>query len=211
MTGVSISRLRCEYLDAPLGIDERIPRLSWQLDSERRGARQIAYRIRVASSPGKLEHDEADRWDSGRVEGDQTTHIVYAGTPLRSRDACHWLVEVWDETEAVVRSSPSLWTMGLLEKSDWTAHWIAAGPEIIRRDPQAVAPTLTQSGTPAVFRREFSLPATVKHATLYASARGLVEILANGRRVSDDPRVDGLRQAHPISHLRCHGAVPRWS
>jgi alpha-L-rhamnosidase len=186
MTDLSVSHLRCEYLVDPLGIDERVPRLSWQIGSARRGARQVAYRVRVASAAAKLTGDEDDRWDSLRIESDQTTHVVYGGISLVSRDICYWSVEVWDETGAVARSAPSRWTMGLLEKSDWSAQWIAADPEIIRRDPAAIAPSLTAPGTPAVFRREFALSSAVKRATLYASARGIFELEIGGKRVGED-------------------------
>src|SRR5690348_209220 len=98
MSAVRLTRLRCEYLVDPLGIDERSPRLSWEIESDRRGARQVAWRVRVASSLDRLKRGEADRWDSGRVEGNQSAHVVYGGTALRSRDDCHWSVEIWDET-----------------------------------------------------------------------------------------------------------------
>ena len=183
----NVSHLRCEYLVAPLGIDERVPRLSWQIGSRRRGARQTHYRILVASSAQKLLHGETDRWDSGRIASDQTTHVVYAGTPLQSRDACHWLVEVTDNSGTTVLSARSCWTMGLLLPSDWSVKWIAADPEIIRRDPAATAPTLHEPGTPAVFSHEFQLPAApVRRATLYATARGLFELTANARTFSGD-------------------------
>lgn len=187
MSTISVSNLRCEYLVAPLGIDERSPRLSWQIESTRRGARQTHYRVLVASSLWKIMHGETDRWDSGRIAGDQTTHVVYAGAPLKSRDACYWLIEATDETDTTVLSSPSLWTMGLLTPADWSAKWIAADPEIIRRDPEAVAPTLIDPGTPAVFAREFQLPTVrVRRAMLYVTARGVFEFTANGRTISSD-------------------------
>lgn len=185
-SALKVSRLRCEYLVAPLGLDECVLRLSWLIECDRRGARQIAYRLRVASTPEKLVTDDSDFWDSGRVESNQTTHVIYSGRKLRSRDVCHWSVEVWDEAGNSARSEPSLWTMGLLAKSDWSAKWIAADPEIIKRDKEAIAPTLTEPGTPALFRKEFNLPAPVKRATLYTSARGLVEMSINGQRVGED-------------------------
>jgi alpha-L-rhamnosidase len=181
-----LTGLRCEYLVAPLGLDERAPRLSWRLESGRRGARQTAYRLRVASTPEQLAAGTADRWDTGRVESNQTTHIVYAGRPLLSRAVCHWCVEVWDEAGHTAVSEPSFWTMGLLEKSDWSAQWIAADPAMIQRDLEAIAPTLTAPGTPGRFRREFEVPGPLRRATLYASARGLFELRANGQRVSPD-------------------------
>jgi alpha-L-rhamnosidase len=184
--GTLVSRLRCEYLVDPLGLDERAPRLSWQLASERRGARQVAYRVRVASTPAKLAAGRLDRWDSGRVVGDQTTHVVYAGTPLRSREVCHWSVEVWDETGASAVSVSASWSMGLLDATDWSARWIAADPGIIRQDPEATAPTLLDPGTPAVFNRAFDLPAAVARATVYFTARGLVDLSVNSSRVGAD-------------------------
>jgi alpha-L-rhamnosidase len=186
MRDLAVSNLRCEYLGAPLGMDERQPRLSWAIESDRRGVRQIAYRLRVASTPEKLARGEADFWDSGRLESNQTTHVSYAGKPLRSRDVCHWCVEVWNEAGNALRSAPSLWTMGLLEKSDWSAKWIAADPKIIQRDPEAIAPTLTECGTPALFRKEFDVPGPIKRATIYVSARGIFELRTNGQRVGED-------------------------
>jgi alpha-L-rhamnosidase len=181
-----ICHLRCEYLIAPLGLDERAPRLSWRIESDRRGVHQAAWRVRVAGTPEKLAAGQGDLWDSGRVEGNQTTHIAYAGRPLRSRDVCHWCVEAWDEAGNAAGSESSCWTMGLLEKDDWSARWIAADPEIIKRDPEAIAPTLAEPGTPALFRKEFEVPDPVRRATLYASARGLFEINIGGRRVGAD-------------------------
>ncbi|MFN3408778.1 MAG: family 78 glycoside hydrolase catalytic domain [Limisphaerales bacterium] len=186
MADLAVVQLRCEYLVNPLGLDEPAPRLSWRLESDRRGARQTAYRIRVARSHEALAAGAADRWDSGRVAGDQTTQIVYAGAPLSSRDQCHWCVEAWDETGQSAVSPPAFWTMGLLTPSDWSARWIAAHPEIYRRDPEAIAPTLTDCGTPGLFRKEFEVPGPVQRATLYATARGLFELRINGRRVGDD-------------------------
>jgi len=176
---VSITDLRCEYLVDPLGIDERAPRLSWRLETDRRGARQIAYRVRVASSAEKLARGESDRWDSGRVESTQTTHIEFAGTPLRSREACHWDVEAWDETGASARSAAARWTMGLLEAGDWTARWIAGAARLTR-------PKLTEPGRPVLLRREFEVHGEIRRATLYATARGVFELRLNGARVGED-------------------------
>jgi alpha-L-rhamnosidase len=181
-----VSHLRCEYLDAPLGLDERAPRLSWAIESQRRGARQVAYHVRVASTAKKLAAKEDDLWDSGRVESNQTTQVVYAGQPLHSREACHWCVEVWDDAGHAAHSTPSHWTMGLLEPDAWSARWIAADPEIFKHDPEAIAPTLTEPGTPALFRKEFEVHGPIKRATLYASARGLFRLRLRGRRVGED-------------------------
>ena len=186
MSATRVASLRCEYLVDPLGLDELHPRLSWVLETDRRGARQVAYRLRVASTAAKLAAGDADRWDSGRVASAATAHISYAGRPLASRDACFWQVEIWDETGAITRSAVAHWTMGLLAPTDWQARWIAADPQILARDPAAIAPTLTEPGTPAVFRREFNAAGPVCRATLYATARGVFELSLGGQRVGDD-------------------------
>src|SRR6266571_4341384 len=67
--------LHCEYHVNPLGIDEVQPRLTWQVQSNERGQKQIAYQILVASRAELLRTNTGDLWDSGKVIGDQTVNI----------------------------------------------------------------------------------------------------------------------------------------
>jgi alpha-L-rhamnosidase len=181
-----ISRLRCEYLENPLGIDQFKPRLSWNMETDRRGARQVAYQIKVASSFDTLKSGGADVWDSGRTESDISIHIEYAGVPLISRMTCHWHVQVWDEQGDTVVSEPARWSMGLLQAKDWQAQWIAADSSFLEKAEQAIAPTLTEPGTPPWFRKAFVIDSSIQRATLYASARGLFECQLNGQRVGEN-------------------------
>jgi alpha-L-rhamnosidase len=124
--GVTIDKPRCEYQVDPSGLDVAQPRLSWILRSDERGEKQTAYQVLVASSPDVLGQDQGDRWDSGRVTSDQTIHVAYAGKPLGSRMQCFWKVRAWDKSgQASAWSKPARWTMGLLDRSDWGAKWIA--------------------------------------------------------------------------------------
>ncbi len=181
-----VANLRCEYLVDPLGIDETRPRLSWTLESGRRGARQVARQVRVASSADRLAQGKADLWDSGRVEDDRTAHIEYSGTPQVSRMACHWQVQVWDEQGGTAVSERACWTMGLLEARDWQARWIAADPDTLDRADHAIRPTATEPGTPPWLRKAFGVQGPVRRATLCASARGLFDLHLNGHPVSPD-------------------------
>ena len=127
-----VDRLRCEYLANPLGIQVVKPRLQWQMFDSRRGARQTAYQILVASSADKLAENTPDLWDSGKVASDQATQIVYGGKALGSRDRCYWKVRIWDAGGEPSRfSDPSLWTMGLLEAKDVKAKWIGMEERLI--------------------------------------------------------------------------------
>src|SRR6516162_5691564 len=114
--GLTPSYLRCENRETPLGMDVPAPRLSWIVESLKRGQKQTAYRILVAGSEANLGRDQGDLWDSGRVAGDETTGIEYAGQPLRSHQACFWKVRVWDkEGLPSTWSQPAFWSMGMVE------------------------------------------------------------------------------------------------
>ncbi|TWU27725.1 family 78 glycoside hydrolase catalytic domain [Bythopirellula polymerisocia] len=197
-----VEHLRCEYLTNPLGIDELHPRLSWVMQSGRRGARQIAWWIQVASTIQGLEAGQADLWDSGRVENDQTCQIEYEGANLCSRMTCHWQVTLWDERGDTTTSKPALWTMGLLKLSDWQARWITHDSAIIQRDPEAIQGTETQPGTPALFRKEFNLRGPILRATLYTTARGLLDFTLNGSRVTQDRFVPEWTDYNKRLHYR---------
>jgi alpha-L-rhamnosidase len=121
--------LRCEYLVEPLGLGETSPRLSWVLESTRRGDRQVAYQIIVASSADRLAKDQGDLWDTGKVESDESAHVAYAGKALLSRMRCFWKVRAWCSVSGETDwSRGALWTMGLLSGNDWQAKWIDNHP-----------------------------------------------------------------------------------
>ena len=123
--GLTASRLRCEYLTNPLGIDEKRPRLSWIVQSSQRGQRQTAYQVLVASSDSVLGGSRGDHWDTGKVASDETTGLIYDGSPLRSHERCYWKVLVWDKDDKPSGwSGPAFWSMGLLHPAEWKAEWI---------------------------------------------------------------------------------------
>ena len=68
LAATSLTDLRCENRDNPLGIDATQPRLSWVLNSDTRGTMQKSYRILVASTLAKLMANQGDLWDTGRVQ-----------------------------------------------------------------------------------------------------------------------------------------------
>lgn len=203
------TRLRCEYLPHPFGLDTPKPRLSWNWQSSRRNERQTAYRVLVSSAPELLNRNRADLWDSGRVEADESIFIEYAGQPLRSGQACHWQVRVWNrEGEPSAWSAPAFWSMGLLTEADWDASWISSNLELfdyqkklralpefgmeteddIWRNATAIkklAEVVTEA--PAVYlRKEFATGSkTVRRATAYVCGLGLCELHINGKRVGD--------------------------
>jgi alpha-L-rhamnosidase len=79
------ARLQCEYELNPLGIDVIKPRLSWIVQSNERGQRQMAHQILVASNERELRNSHGDIWDTAKVESSQTIQISHNGEPLKSR------------------------------------------------------------------------------------------------------------------------------
>lgn len=129
---VNLQHLRCEYLQNPEGIDANQPRLSWQLFSDERGQSQTGYQILVASDSAKLANNEADIWDSKKVNSGQTTFIPFAGTALESGKKYFWKVKSWDANKnESAWSSIASWSMGLLDSTAWKAKWIGSEPEIV--------------------------------------------------------------------------------
>ncbi len=74
----NIMRLRTDYRNDPMGIDIAEPEFNWAMESTKRGEKQIAYRIGVASSYGKAVSGDFDIWDSGTVESSDT-RAYYGG------------------------------------------------------------------------------------------------------------------------------------
>ncbi len=168
---MSITNLRCEHVVNPMGVESAAPRLSWWMESDRRGARQTAYRIEVGSGP-----ETGDLWDSGRVESDASVLVPYAGKRLRSRQRCWWQVRVWDETGEEHLSETAYWEMGLLREKDWKAKWIAGTKPRTWKHESSPSP---------LFRKAFRLGKPVAAARAYVCGLGFHELYLNGRRVGD--------------------------
>jgi alpha-L-rhamnosidase len=166
-------RLRCEYLDNPVGIDARRPRLSWWLDDDRPAEIQTAYRILAASRAALLDDETGDLWDSGRIESATTLNVPYGGAPLKSRQRVYWRVRTFDsDGVGSPWSRTAYFEAGLLAEDDWRARWIGT-------------PLMGGKQTPAqvpVLRRAFELAQPVEDARLYVAALGVYDLEINGRR-----------------------------
>ena len=168
--------LRCEYVTDPLGIDVAAPRLSWALTGSAPGERQTGYRILVSTSRARLDREEGDLWDSGRVSSDQTTQVAYRGRQLTSSQQVFWKVRVWDKDAAASPWSPvASWTMGVLGPGDWRARWIRAASE---------SPTL-------LARREFVVAPGLTRAIVHVAGLGQYELSVNGEKVGADVLAPG--------------------
>ncbi|MDN3026901.1 alpha-L-rhamnosidase [Streptomyces sp. S.PB5] len=173
----AVEGLTVEHRTDPLGVDADRPRFGWRTASSARGRRQTAYRILVASSPGRLARGQADVWDSGRVTSAESVAIRYDGEDLRPSTRYHWTVRVWDENGRALPGTPiAHFETGLLSTDGVTgwdgARWITMAGK---------APN--SEGAP-LLRTETALrPGRVRDARLYISALGVYDAYINGRRV----------------------------
>jgi alpha-L-rhamnosidase len=182
------TRLRCEYMDNPLGIDIPAPHLSWQNDSEPRNSTQSAYQILVSSSERQLRSGHGNVWDSGRQPSAESVGIEYGGPALKSATRYYWTVRVWDGSGKKSQAGEPAWWETGLAKPDWTAKWISrrdieeeadrAGIRWIwapEQDAFAAAPATT-----VVFRSEVTLAEKPRDVALYLRSIAGFKAKVNG-------------------------------
>jgi alpha-L-rhamnosidase len=165
---IKVQGLLTENSVDPVGMDVRQPRFSWQLAGDQKNILQTAYEIKVTSG-------KEITWSSNKVSSDQSVHVPYQGSPLKSASKYSWQVRVWDNKGKISAwSTPAVFQMGLLDKSDWKAKWIEAGfqEDSVSRPAQ-------------YFRKQFSAGKAVQSATAFITAHGIYEAEINGKKVGD--------------------------
>ena len=120
-----ITRLTTEYMDRPMGIDVKQPVFGWQMQSDRYGAAQTAYRIVTATSQEDLENGTYT-YDSGTVNSPTSVCIKYNGPELAPCTRYYWQVLVTDERGKVHESPASWFETGLMGGLWGNAMWIAS-------------------------------------------------------------------------------------
>lgn len=191
--GAKPVQLKCDSLVKPLGVDDKHPLLSWQLQDDRFGARQTAYEIQIASTPALLSGGEPDVWDSERVITDQSVNVPYTGPALQPYKRYFWRVKVWDKDGKLYpESDASWWETGLLDPANWQAKWIGYEEEEHRRLREAGAVWVTNPGkndykdsgdTHHNFRFVFEVPGNIKHADLFVTGEETAAAWVNGKPV----------------------------
>ena len=194
----SVSELRCEQSQRPLAVDPAGPRLSWQLNADRRGCLQSAYRILVADSPVALADDNGNVWDSGKVFSDRSVLVPYGVPALQPGKSYCWKVQAWDaDGNLSPWSLPASFGTGLMSMQDWNgAKWIAMEPDVDSLKCIEGNTGKWKDGGPVFdkpvapyklpqLRREFTATKPVKRAMAYICGLGQFEMFLNGEKVGD--------------------------
>ncbi|MGE6588355.1 family 78 glycoside hydrolase catalytic domain [Bacillus mycoides] len=186
-----IKKVLCDNKINPIGIDSKVVKISWQLESNNRNVKQRAYQLQVA----KDKDFENIVFDSQKVETDQSLHIPINSFLYRTETSYFYRIKVWDNhEEESTWSNVAFWETGLQRQENWIGNWIAAKNE------------RTQVMS---FNKNFSIKKLVKKARLFITSLGLYEASINGERIGDcyftpgwtsyDKRV--LYQTYDITHL----------
>ncbi len=120
------SRLRCQWLRNPIGLQQPHPRLTW-LPPQRRALKHEAYyQIQVASLSSNLKRGRDLSWDSGKVLENPDFLPQYYGPTFKPYTHYYWRVRVWSRSGWKSRWSwPASWMTGPLHTSDWQGGWIS--------------------------------------------------------------------------------------
>lgn len=200
--GLAVGELRAAQLRNPLGIDDAAPNLSWQISGERRNIRQVAYRIRVASSEQNLRVGRADLWDSGKVASDRSVSVPYGGAALPSRQRAWWTVTVWDDAGAEATAGEAAWwEMGLLGETDWKGTWLAVETAEERADREAGMPSFVTPVPAKGQKRYFRLP-------FEAAADGELVLTLFSSALFQEVTLDGKRLELPGHSPNAFGGPP---
>ena len=184
---MKVINLKTEYLVNPLGIDIVRPTLTWNVagdDIKFQKAFELVYSLNGDEFKICLETS--------------STHYQFE-QELRSRDFVSWKLRVQNENGKWSDfSEEQFFSIGLLNKTDWSAKWIYGDYSVSTKERYPVD----------YFKKEFELE-EIKDAMLYVSALGIYEAYINGEKVgnallapgSTDPRKRVQYDTYNVSSL----------
>ncbi len=165
--------LKCEYLENPIGIDIKNPRLMWMMDDSRSGAKQKAYRIVVGTNRTEVNFGKGNIWDSGKITSNKSL-VTYKGKTLEPYIQYFWAVQLWDKNGIASRQSETAsFETGKMVMKNWIGSWITDQRDVDLKP----AP---------YFRKEFDTSKEVEKARAYITAAGIFELYVNGDKVGDN-------------------------
>ncbi|AZI27620.1 alpha-rhamnosidase [Pedobacter sp. G11] len=166
----SLTALKTEYLENPIGLDNAKPRFTWQMNDASLGAKQTAYRILVDVDSAALMQEKASCWNSGWNKSDINL-VIFSGKPLKPFTKYFWRIDVTNGRKKTFSKIASF-EMGMMNMANWQGAWISDN-ENIKLKP---AP---------YFRYTFKAAKKIKSARAYIAAGGLYELSINGKKIGN--------------------------
>jgi len=133
--------LSCEYIENPLGIDTRAPRLAWNFTSTERNQVQSAYEIIVSDNLPAINKGMGNIWTTGKIISSENIQLPYAGKPLQSFTRYYWRVKIYNQKDEASDWSEINWfETAMLDLNEWRAKWISDGSKNPEKDEDYYKP-----------------------------------------------------------------------
>ena len=198
---ISVSNLTCNMAETPLAVTSKQPRLSWEIASKGFNTVQTGYQILIASSKENLEDNQADVWDSGKVNSNNSQLVSYSGKALKNEDKYFWKVKIWNQEDeesswsnpAFFRISPDTKALnptwiGAITKANSHLpegrHYHTASFKKSKRD-SIVDASDSLARRSIMLRKPFSISKEIKEAVVYISGLGHYELTINGEKIGN--------------------------
>lgn len=198
---VKTVNLRTEYLDNPIGIGTKTPRLTWRFEGQEADFSVSKVEVYIWEKPGqKAEKNHIEKKNTS--EGTLITSVDIPG-PLKPLTRYSWDVTVWDmHGRKCHTSEQASFETAMFSANDWQAKWITDSQD-------------KEYGPAPLFRKNMEIAGTKKilSARAYISATGYYEMFINGKRVGKNYLDPGytdfskriLYTVHDISTLLTQG------
>ena len=181
---LKITDLRVENQIEPFALGVANPAFSWAMESDRRAARQLAYRLTVSQGGECV-------FDTDQVNDDACLGIEYAGEPLQPLAEYAVRVEVWDNDGQYARADTRFTTARF--DLPWRAKWAEPVQEPTPREKASpnfadwvameTGPRDMSAFRPAQYLRQpFAVRTGLKRALAFCTAHGVYRLYVNGER-----------------------------
>ena len=158
---MKINNILCEYLENPIGLGIKSPRITWTL-SEVKLQKSFEIKYQVNGKEFK------------RIVNSSSMNYTFDEV-FNSRDHVEYKIRVCDEADNWSDYSDAhFFEMGLLNEEDFKANWITGNYKPNKKNRYPVD----------FFKKEFTV-SNLKNSRLYISACGVYEATINDKRVGD--------------------------
>ena len=185
--------LLTEWRTNPLGVEAYKPGFSWIVNLKGDNQYQSFYQIIVCGELHDVQAGRATIWDSGKIQSNQSTNIIYSGEPLLPGEKYYWSVRNWDKNGQVSDwSGPACFVTGLWD--DWKAKWIWVDEQGVNQH---------------VYLRKLipSDAKPVKHVLAFVSADDYYKLYINGESMGQGP---GPSFPHVEYNYNVYDLTPLW-
>ena len=180
------------------------PVFAWKMESQRKGASQTAYRIKVYE--GCCPKTRRLVWDSTPVISALSVGIRYAGPALKPAARHSWEVAVRDEKGVWLKPAQGFFETGL-DAGGWKgSEWISAA-DAREATKDEMEKTHTSAPGTSCFVKTVANAKEVKEAFWTVTGLGVFEAYVNGEPVSRKCRCSGKL----VRDMLKPGFSPPWS